>query len=116
MYFTLKLRSEDFFPGHSVGGVIALQFTLTHPEMAKSLIPSDRGGTMPRGAGGRRQEKIPQMAVTHQALIEAIKKEGMEAVVEDRFSRTFPPGFAERNPETVERYKLVLLQNKPEGY
>ncbi len=48
--------------------------------------------------------------------IEAIKKEGMETVVKDRFSRTFSPGFVERNPETAERYKVILLQNDPEGY
>ena len=48
--------------------------------------------------------------------IETIKKEGMEAVTKDRLSLIFSPGFAEKNPDTVERYKSVLLQNKPEGY
>ena len=46
----------------------------------------------------------------------------MEAVVKDIFSLLhyfpihFSPGFAEKNPDTVERYKSVFLQNKQEKY
>jgi 3-oxoadipate enol-lactonase len=56
------------------------------------------------------------MEARRQAQIETIKKEGMEVVIRDRLSRIFSPGFAEKNPDTVERYKSVLLQNKPERY
>ena len=57
-----------------------------------------------------------QMVATRQAQIEAVKREGMKAVVKDRFSRMFSPGFVEKHLEVAERYKSVLLQNKPEGY
>ncbi len=115
LYTLLKALniSETILLGHSMGGGIALRFTLTHPEKVKALILSSSGGG---GAPRRSEEEMHQMAARRQAQIEAIKKEGMEAVVKDRISRTFSPGFAEKNPETVERYKSVLLQNDPKGY
>jgi 3-oxoadipate enol-lactonase len=103
--------SETFLLGHSMGGAIALQFTLTHPKMVKALILSNSGG-----ARGSSEKEMRKMAAIHQAQIEAIKEEGMKAVVKDRFSRMFSPGFVEKHPEVAERYKSVLLQNKPEGY
>ena len=57
-----------------------------------------------------------QMAARRQAVLEAMKKEGMAAVVKDRFGRMFSPGFLEKNPATAERYQSILLQNNPEGY
>ena len=40
--------SETFLLGHSMGGAIALQFTLTHPKMVKALILSNSGGARGR--------------------------------------------------------------------
>jgi 3-oxoadipate enol-lactonase len=113
LYALLKSLNviETFLLGHSMGGAIALQFTVTHPEMVKALILSNSGG-----ATGRSEEEMRQMAATRQAQIEAVKKEGMKAVVKDRFSRMFSPGFVEKHPQVAERYKSVLLQNKQEGY
>lgn len=115
LYALLKVLNinETILLGFSMGGAIALGFTIAYPEMVKALILSNSGGAArPR----RSEEEIRQMETRRQAQIEAIKKEGMEAVVRDRISRTFSPGFAEKNPETVERYKSILLQNDPEGY
>lgn len=113
LYAILKALniSETFLLGHSMGGAIARQFTLTHPEMVKALVLSNSGG-----AARLSEEDARQLEARRQAQIEAIKKEGMEAVIKDRFSLIFSPGFAEKNPETAERYKSVFLQNKPEGY
>jgi 3-oxoadipate enol-lactonase len=117
LYALLKALNinETFLLGHSMGGAIALQFTLTHPKMVKALILSNSGGVTPRGVGNR-SEDMRQMAASRQAQVEAIKKDGMEVVIKDRFSRMFSPGFMEKNPETAKWYKSVLLQNKPEGY
>ncbi len=118
LYALLKALkiSETFLLGHSMGGAIALQFTLAHPEMVKALILSNSAGVMPRGAESRSEEEMRQMAAQRQAQMDAIKKEGMEAIIEDRFSRMFSPGFMEKHPQTAEWYKSVLLQNSPEGY
>ena len=113
LYAILKALniSETFLLGHSMGGAIARQFTLTHPEMVKALVLSNSGG-----AARLSEEDVRYMEARRQAQIETIKKEGMEAVIKDRFSLIFSPGFAEKNPDTVERYKSVFLQNKPEKY
>ncbi len=105
--------SESILLGYSMGGAIAFEFTLAHPEMVKALVLSNSGGA---GAGRRSEEEMREMEARRQAQIEAIKKEGMEAVVKDRLSRIFSPGFAEKNPDTVARYRAILLQNNPDGY
>ncbi len=111
LYAILKALdvSEIFLLGHSMGGKIALQFTQTYPEMVKALILSNIGRAVRLS-----EEELRQLKVRRQARIETIRKEGMEAVVKDRLSLNFSPGFAEKNPDTVERYKSVFLQNKPE--
>jgi proline-specific peptidase len=116
LYALLKALniSETFLLGHSMGGAIALQFTLAHPSMVKALILSNSGGARPRGAES--SEAIRQMAANRQAQIDAIKKEGLEAVIKDRFNRMFSPGFMDKHPDTATWYRSVLLQNKPEGY
>ncbi len=115
LYALLKAHniSETILLGHSMGGGIALGFTLTHPEMVKVLILSNSGGG---GAPRRSEEEMRQMAASRQAEMEAIKKEGMKAIFEDRIGRGFSPGFVKKNPETIERYKEIKLQNNPEGY
>ncbi|UCH43793.1 MAG: alpha/beta fold hydrolase [Dehalococcoidales bacterium] len=116
LYALLKALNidETILLGFSMGGAIAIRFTLEHPEMIKALILSNSGGLM--APVRRSEEEIRQMESRRQAQLENIKKEGMEAVVRDRISRTFSPGFAEKNPKAVEKYKSVLMQNKPEGY
>ncbi len=113
LYAILKALniSETFLLGHSMGGAIARQFTLTHPEMVKALVLSNSGG-----AARPSEEDVRQREARLQAQIETIKKAGMEAVIKDRFSLILSPGFAEKNPETAERYKSVFLQNEPERY
>lgn len=103
--------NETILLGYSMGGAIAIAFTLTHPEMVRALILSNSG------FGARRSEdEMRQMAARRQAQMEAIKKEGMEAEVRDRLSRMFSPGFVGKNPKTAERYREILLQNDPEKY
>lgn len=116
LYGLLKALNvgETYLLGHSMGGAIALQFTLTHPEMVKALVLSNSGGALPRRAED--MEAMRLMAASRQAQIEAVKREGVEAIIEDRFSRMFPPGFMDKHPDTANWYKSVLLQNKPEGY
>ena len=116
LYALLKTLSinETVLLGFSMGGAIAIRFTLEHPDIIKALILSNSGGLA--APVQRSDEEIRQMESRRQAQLENIRKEGMEAVVRDRIGRTFSPGFAEKNPEAVERYKSVLLQNNPEGY
>jgi len=103
--------SETILLGYSMGGAIALEFALTHPEIVTALILSNTGG-----ATIRSEEEMREMDARREAMVADIKKEGMEAVVKDRLNRTFAPGFVEKNPYFVEPYRAMLLQNDPEGY
>ena len=114
LYALLKALniSETILLGFSLGGAIATEFVLAHPEMVKALILSNSGGA----AAQRSEEEMSQMAARRQTQIETIKKEGMEASVRGRIDSIFSPGFAEKDQETVERYISIVAQNDPEGY
>ena len=103
--------NETFLLGHSMGGSIALQFTLKHANIVKALILSSSVG-----ARGRTEKEIHEGAIARQAEIEAIKKDGMKALVRNRLMHNFSPGFVEKNPEIAEWYKSIQLQNTTERY
>jgi 3-oxoadipate enol-lactonase len=90
--------NETFLLGHSMGGRIALQFALKNPETVKALILSNCVGPGPK------REEILQ-------ALEIFKSKGLEVSLNDRISRIFSPGFTERNPQAVEKYKSILLNN-----
>ncbi|MBI2853121.1 MAG: alpha/beta fold hydrolase [Chloroflexi bacterium] len=118
LYAILKALDieETYLLGHSMAGGIAARFALAHPGMVKALILSSGLGLIPGGGGERSEEERLRATANRQAQLEAIKKEGMTAVSRGRFQGMFSPGFADRNPAAVERYKAVMLQNDPEKY
>ena len=103
--------SETFLLGHSMGGAIALRFTLTHPEMVNALILSNS-----IGISSMSNKDIRDLEAFRNAQIEAIENEGMEAVFKERCRRIFSPGFIEKNSKVAERYRSILLQYDPQGY
>jgi len=103
--------SQAILLGFSMGGAIAIGFTLAHPDMVNALILSNSGG-----AAQRSEEEMKQMAANRQAQIDTIKKEGMAASVRKRIDTIFPHGFTEKDPETIERYISIVAQNDPEKY
>jgi 3-oxoadipate enol-lactonase len=113
LYALLRVLNinDTFLLGHSMGGSIALQFTLKYANIVNALILSSSVG-----ARGRSQEEIHQGAIARQAEIEAIKKDGMKVVVKNRLGHNFSPGFVEKNPEIAEWYKSIQLQNTIENY
>lgn len=46
----------------------------------------------------------------------AVRAGGMAAIADPALARWFPPGFAERQPSTVARWREVLLATPAEGY
>ena len=94
--------SETFLLGHSMGARVAYQFTLAHQDMVKALILCDGVG-----GGPGKEEVLGTLGIA--------REEGVEGVVKERIDRTFSPGFAENNRETVEQYKSVLRQMNVEG-
>jgi pimeloyl-ACP methyl ester carboxylesterase len=103
---------ETVLLGHSLGGMIALSFVLTHPDMTRALILSN-GGQKP---GPRSEERMRQTQVDIQNRIESLQREGLKGEVERSFPNFFAPGFAEKNAETAERFKSLFLKTNLDGY
>jgi 3-oxoadipate enol-lactonase len=107
----LKIK-ETILVGHSLGGGIALNFTLAHPDMVKAIILSNSG----LRPSPKSEEERNQMKSFTQKNVERLKKEGLENDVGGRLKAMFSPGFAEKNPKIAEKYRSIFLQNKLEGY
>jgi 3-oxoadipate enol-lactonase len=114
LYALLKALNieETILVGHSLGGGIALNLTLAHPNMVKALILSNSGLRPPP----KSEEERNQMKAFTQKNIERLKKEGLENDIGGRLKAMFSPGFIEKNPEIEAKYKSIFLQNKLEGY
>lgn len=93
--------------GYSMGGRIALEFALTHPEMTAGLILANSGiGEAPSREMQERRELMA--GLLQQGDIEVISELMTEA--------SFSPGLKERNPAAFAKYKAIKMQNDPSEY
>ena len=104
--------SQVYLLGHSMGGSIAASFTIRYPEMVKALILSNSGKyddpvSEPEGSRLRR---------LRQEQMDALKTGGMLEAFKIRVATMFLPDFINQNPDVVEKYMKIWLQNGPEGY
>ncbi len=93
--------------GYSMGGRIALEFALAHPDMTVGLILANSGiGETP---SREMQERRQMMA--------GLLQEGdIEVISELMTEASFSPGLKERNPEAYAKYKSIKMQNDPSEY
>ncbi len=93
--------------GYSMGGRIALEFCLRHPESTLSLIMANSvvGAPMTK----EREERT-------RMLMELIQTRDNNRIAEIMTTYSFSPDFKEKDPQTFERYKAVKLENDPAGY
>jgi 3-oxoadipate enol-lactonase len=89
--------------GISVGGLIAMDFALQHPEQPRSLILSDTA---------------PKIGTTEgwEERIRLVREQGMSAIAETIASRWFTPVFKEGSPSEYHGYLEMLSHTSPEGY
>ncbi len=96
------------FLGYSMGGRIALELALNHPELVKALVlASSPIGLTPPSPRSEPQQRGPMPEIS--------SKEDMKAFAERMATTAFSPGFESKNPAEVERYINIKLQNQPEG-
>ncbi|MFC1862095.1 alpha/beta fold hydrolase [Chloroflexota bacterium] len=103
--------SKVYILGYSMGGMIAATLALKHPEVVKALVLSNTGG-----ASVMTEKAKQQMEERHRVQKEVFEKEGMLGIFKMRTTTMFSPGFAEKNPDVMGKYRAILLQNRVEGY
>lgn len=101
---------ETILLGHSMGGTIAAEFAVAHPDMINALILSNCSG-----AARRSEEKMRERDIRLIAQIKALESEGIEAFVRLRIAGLFSAEFKEKKPDAVEHYKQILSQTSREG-
>lgn len=93
--------------GYSMGGRIALEFALSHPEMTRGIVFANSGIGAPLSAEMEERRKI---------LVGVIQDGNNEVISEIMAVASFSPEFKQRNPAAFQSYKEVKLQNDPSSY
>lgn len=118
--YSISLFSEDvyelmkaigvknaYFLGYSMGGRIALELALNHPELVKALVLANSSPVLAPPTA----ESIER----RRAMLEPLDKGDMKAFAEMMTTNAFSPGFRSSHPVEFERYMKVKLQNQPQG-
>jgi len=102
------IRVQDaYFLGYSMGGRIALELAINHPELVKALVLANSpvGLVPPPSQGVERRPVMPDI----------LDKGDMKVFAEMMATNAFSPGFRSKNPDEFEKYMKVKLQNRPQG-
>jgi pimeloyl-ACP methyl ester carboxylesterase len=118
--YSMRLFAEDLYEllkalgiesacvlGYSMGGRIALEFALAHPEMTAGLILANSGIGEPPS---------PEMQDRRRMMVGLLQEGNREVISELMTEASFSPGLRERNPAAFERYKGIKMQNDPSEY
>jgi 3-oxoadipate enol-lactonase len=98
---------ECYLVGHSMGGMVAQEFILRHPEMVRALVLVDTSADVPQDILSEERARRLELA----------RSEGMEAVF-DEMLRTQPTGsqVIQENPELIAVWREQFLMTSLEGY
>jgi len=97
-----------FVLGYSMGGRIALQLALDHPDLVRALILANSGvGATP---------PAPEAVERRESLFALLERGDLEAVAEQMTAASFSPGLKERDPARFQRYKAIKLRNDPRRF
>ncbi len=89
--------------GISVGGMIALAFSLAHPERVDRLVICDSGA------------KIGTTELWN-SRIETVRQQGLSSMVDAVLARWLTPSFAQAQPAAYRGYANMLARTPAEGY
>jgi 3-oxoadipate enol-lactonase len=91
------------FCGTSLGGMVGMALALEAPERVERLVVSCTSAYLG-----------PPEAWAQRARV--VRTEGMEAVADSVVVRWFTPELGREQPETVARFRAMLVATPPEGY
>jgi pimeloyl-ACP methyl ester carboxylesterase len=90
-----------------MGGRIALEFALKHPEMTDGLILANSGvGAAPS----------PDMEERRNMMAGILKQGNIEVISEIMTTASFSPDFGEKDPAAFQKFKRIKMQNNPSEY
>jgi 3-oxoadipate enol-lactonase len=118
--YSMDLFADDFYEllraldiesacvlGYSMGGRIALEFALKHPEMTETLILANSGvGASPS----------PDMEERRNMMAGILKQGDIDVISEIMTTASFSPDFGEKNSDAFQKYKSIKMQNDPSEY
>lgn len=87
----------------SIGGLIALDYTISHPQNVKALVLGDTAAKI--GSAEYWGERI-----------QAIETDGIESMSKTILSRWFAPDYQDKQPAEYEGYKNMLSRTPTAGY
>ena len=106
--FTKALAIEKTYClGFSLGGSIAVQLAIDHPELVKAIVLSNSS------AGLITATPSPKAMERGQQIMELLDKGDIRAAAELMASAAFSPDFESKNPVEFERFVKSKLQNDP---
>jgi 3-oxoadipate enol-lactonase len=91
------------FCGTSIGGMVGIALALRAPERLERLILSCTSAYI----------RLPEGWMERARLV---RTEGVEAVADTVVARWFTPELGREAPETVARFRAMLVSTPPEGY
>ena len=89
--------------GTSLGGMVGMALALEAPERVQRLVLSCTSAYLGPPDGWRERARI-------------VRAEGMEAIADSVVVRWFTPELPRVQPETVARFRAMLVETPPEGY
>jgi 3-oxoadipate enol-lactonase len=96
---------KSYFLGFSMGGRIALNLAIDHPEMVKALILANS----PMGLNPNASESEERRLVWQ----EIIRKGDSETFIELLTQNAFSSNYEKKNPTEFEKYRKIKLRNDP---
>jgi 3-oxoadipate enol-lactonase len=97
--------AQTHFAGLSMGGMIAQGLMLDHPNRIKSAVIADS-----------RHTTRPEFTEAWLSRAEAVRKGGIDAIVESTITRWSSAGLAERDPAVVRRMETMIRNTSAAGY
>jgi 3-oxoadipate enol-lactonase len=91
------------FCGLSLGGAVGMWLAANAPERIDRLVLACTSARFGDPTAWLERARV-------------VRREGIAAVAEGHLARWFTPGFAEREPKLVARFRERLLATDPEGY
>jgi len=96
---------QTHFAGLSMGGMIAIGMLINHPKRVKSAVIADS-----------RHTTTAEFTKAWLQRADAVRKQGIEAIVESTVSRWSSAGLAERNPAAIARMNSMVRKTSANGY